>query len=64
MSLINDIMGVAEQFDTIQLLTFARDLAMYLIQCGNANTTDYETYRICDRELAQLQGEPAYQRAA
>jgi hypothetical protein len=64
MSLINDIMGVVEQFDTIQLLTFARDLAMYLIGCGLANTTDYETCRICNQELALLQGDTAYQRAA
>ena len=64
MSLIDDIMEVVEQFNTVQLLTFARDLAMHLIRCGLANTTDYETCRICNRELALLQGDTAYQRAA
>jgi hypothetical protein len=64
MSLIGDIMEVVEQFDAIQLMTFARDLAIHLIRCGLANTTDYETFRICDQELALLQADTAYQRAA
>jgi hypothetical protein len=64
MSLIDDIMEVVEQFNTIQLLIFARDLAMHLIRCGLANATDYETCRICSQQLAQLQGNSAYRRAA